>query len=384
MDIEYELIVIYLDLKNERTVLEMKKAAKYIALVLVCAIVSVGGGYGGSILASKNIGPATIFNGGSSSNESLAQATGSKLSVQEIIEKNADSVVEIRTESVVTDNWMQQYVTEGAGSGVIVDSKGYIVTNNHVIDGARKINVKLHNGDSYSARLISTDPMTDVAVIKISAEKLTPATYGNSDELTVGDLAVAIGNPLGQLGGTATCGIISALDRELNIDGTSMRLLQTDASINPGNSGGGLFDQYGNLIGIVVAKSSGSDVEGLGFAIPVNKVKEIADQLIEGGKVAGRAAIGIQIYYVDLSQAMEQGYMYPGLYIAEVASKNAKQAGIKEGDYIYYFDGERIETNEDLQNQLSKHKVGDKVKMVVVRDGKTVDCEVILSDSSEL
>ncbi len=364
-------------------VLEMKRKAKYIALVLICAIVSVGCGFGGSLLASK-VSHQMPSSNGSSNHKSLARATGSELSVQEIIEKNADSVVEITTESVVTDHWMQQYVTEGAGSGVVIDKKGYIVTNNHVIDGARKITVKLHDGQTYSAKLVGTDPVTDVAVVKINNNQLAAADFGDSSALTVGDLAVAIGNPLGQLGGTATCGIISALDRELNISGNTMRLLQTDASINPGNSGGGLFDQYGDLIGIVVAKSSGSDVEGLGFAIPIDKVKDVTAQLIEKGKVIGRAAIGVSVYYVDMELAVESGYMYEGLYIEEVVSKSAKKAGLKVEDYIYYFDGKRIQSNEDLQNALSSHKVGDKVKMIVIRDDKTVDLTVTLMDSGEL
>ena len=147
----------------------------------------------------------------------------------------------------------------------------------------------------YTASLVGADELTDVAVLKIDDTGFTAATYGNSDNLSVGDLAVAIGNPLGELGGTATTGIISALNRELTVDGKTMNLLQTDSSINPGNSGGGMFDQYGNLVGIVVAKSSGSNVEGLGFAIPINTAADIAKQLIENGKVTGRAYIGVNI-----------------------------------------------------------------------------------------
>ena len=148
-----------------------------------------------------------------------------------------------------------------------------------------KIYVTLHNSKQYEATLVGTDPETDIAVIKIKASGLVPATYGNSDELEVGDMSVIIGNPLGELGGTVTAGIVSALDREITIDGQPMTLLQTDASVNPGNSGGGMFDQYGHLIGIVVAKSSGSDVEGLGFAIPINTAAEVASQLMKNGKV---------------------------------------------------------------------------------------------------
>ena len=164
---------------------------------------------------------------------------------------------------------MQQYVTEGAGSGAVMTADGYIMTNNHVIDGASKITVTTSDDKEYEAKLVGTDSITDIAVLKISAKNLTPATYGNSDQLAVGDMAVAIGNPLGELGGTVSAGIISALDRELAIDGKTMTLLQTDASINPGNSGGRTCSTAtGSIIGIVVAKSSGSNVEGLGFCDP--------------------------------------------------------------------------------------------------------------------
>ena len=201
----------------------------------------------------------------------LEDATGSSLTVSEIVEKSADSVVEIVTESVATDSWMMQYITEGAGSGVIIDSDGYIMTNNHVISGARKITVTLRNGDEYEAKLVGTDSTNDVAVIKINPDgkELTAATYGNSDQLVVGEMAVAIGNPLGQLGGTVSTGIVSALNRDITIDGQEMNLLQTDASINPGNSGGGLFNQYGQLIGLVVAKSSALKSHSPGDTISV-------------------------------------------------------------------------------------------------------------------
>lgn len=358
------------------------RKSKLIILVLICVLLSGGVGFAGGYLAVNMASDDVAISGGT--NYSLDKATGSKLSTQEIITKNANSVVEITTESVTTDFWMQEYITEGAGSGVIIKDNGYILTNNHVIEGASKINVKLHNGESYRASLVATDSRLDVAVIKISAKSLVPATFGDSSKLTVGDLAIAIGNPLGQLGGTATCGIISSLDRELTIDGQVMTLLQTDASINPGNSGGGLFDQYGNLIGLVVAKSSGSDVEGLGFAIPSNTVKQAYEDLTKGGKVKGRPVIGVSVNYIDVDTAMEQGYKYAGVYIYQVAGANAKKAGLKAGDYIYYVDGVQIETTEDLQTVLGKHKVGDKISIVVVRDNKTIETTLKLVDASKL
>lgn len=196
----------------------------------------------------------------------------------------------ISTESVSTDSWANQYVTEGAGSGVVYSEDGYILTNNHVIEGASNITVSMHDGTEYDATLVATDSQSDIAVLKIDATGLTPVTFGDSDSLSVGDLAVVIGNPLGTLAGTATDGIVSGLEREITLNGKNMTLMQISASVNPGNSGGGVFDQYGNLIGLVVAKSSGSDVEGLGFAIPSNTVASVAESLISNGYVTGRPA----------------------------------------------------------------------------------------------
>ena len=356
------------------------KKSKTLILILVCILISGGCGFAGFLLANGTVG-ASLH---SSNTLDLSNATNSKMSVQEIVAKNADCVVEITTESVDTDFWMQQYITQGAGSGVIIKSNGYIITNNHVIERANSIEVKLHNGKTYSASLVATDAQNDVALIKIKAKDLTTATYGDSSKLSVGDLAVAIGNPLGQLGGTATCGIISALDRELTLDGQRMTLLQTDASINPGNSGGGLFDQYGNLVGLVVAKSSGSDVEGLGFAIPSNTVKEVVDQLMGNGSFKGKAVIGVTVNYLDAEAAMMNGYQYSGVYIYDVVSKNAKKAGLKAGDYIYYIDNKRIETNTDLEAFLLNKKPGDIVKITVIRNNQTFETRVKLVESSTL
>ena len=318
-------------------------------------------------------------------NYNLTKATGSELSIQEIIAKNENSVVAITTGSVSTDSWARQYVTEGAGSGIVYSKDGYILTNNHVIDGASTIEVTLHDGTTYDATLVSTDEQSDVAVLKIDADNLTPVTLGDSSELNVGDLAVAIGNPLGTLAGTATDGIISGLEREITLEGKSMTLLQISASINPGNSGGGVFDQYGNLIGLVVAKSSGSDVEGLGFAIPVNTVKEVADSLIENGYVEGRPAAGLTI--IDLtsaSEAMKYGVDVTGVYIKEVTGENAEKAGLQAGDLIYMIDGEKVTSSDMLVRRIQEHEVGDKVKLTIVRNDQMQEIEVTLQDSNEV
>ncbi len=365
--------------KPEKQTTGMKKVLIIILAVLLAVCIAVG-----AYSLIKSIIGGNNDDATSATNYTLEDATGSQLSVQEIIKQNEDAVVEITTESVARDSWMRQYVTGGAGSGVIVDKAGYIATNNHVVSGANKITVRLHNGNEYTAQLVATDNVVDVAVIKISAsEELKSVTYGNSDQIQVGDLAVAIGNPLGQLGGTATAGIISALDRELTIESQSMKLIQTDAAINPGNSGGGLFDGHGHLIGMVVAKSAGSNVEGLGFAIPVNTVAETVKQLVENGKVMGRPAAGITVTDVDAATALQNGLQYTGVYITDVTGENAKKAGLQKGDYIEYVEDQKIDSVATLKKITQSHKVGDTLTYVVTRNGQPVKCQVTLEDASK-
>ena len=277
---------------------------KAFIITLILAMIFSGlVGAAGYALANSIFGGTTIDKSINTTNYNLSRSTGSVLSLQEIIARNENSVVAILTEQVSTDFWAGQYVTKGAGSGVIYKEDGYIITNNHVIKGASSITVTLHDGSEYPATLVATDELTDIAVIKIDATGLTPVTFGDMDKVSVGDAVIAIGNPLGTLSGTATEGIVSALEREIILDNKAMTLIQTSASINPGNSGGGLFDQYGKLIGIVVAKSSGSDVEGLGFAIPVDKVESVAKSLVENGYVEGRPMAGISIIAALVSEA---------------------------------------------------------------------------------
>lgn len=362
-------------------------------LIALCVVVSALFGFGGSYLVNA-------LNGGHSGSSKTASvskngykledATGSKMTVQEVTNKTKDSVVEIKTESVSADAWMQQYVTEGAGSGVVMTADGYIMTNNHVIDGASKITVTTSDDKEYEAKLVGTDSITDIAVLKISAKNLTPATYGNSDQLAVGDMAVAIGNPLGELGGTVSAGIISALDRELAIDGKTMTLLQTDASINPGNSGGGLFNGDGQLIGIVVAKSSGSNVEGLGFAIPINKAADVAQQLMDKGYVSDQPSTGMS--YAESSQGNGAAQFFgnsqdsqsqsssAAVYIQEVTGTNAKKAGFQSGDLVYAVDGTRITSFNTLSSIVTSHKVGDKLTYTIVRGNQTKEIKLTLEE----
>ncbi|MCI8608402.1 MAG: PDZ domain-containing protein [Firmicutes bacterium] len=367
------------------------KAPKYVTrkafviTLIISMLFSATIGAGAYAMAMSVFGGSTIDRSISTTNYNLATNTGSPLSVQEIVAKNENSVVAIVTESVSTDTWLGQYVTQGAGSGVIISEDGYIVTNNHVVAGASNIRVTLHDGSEVPATLIATDEQTDVAVIKIDKTGLVPVTFGKSSDLNVGDLAIAIGNPLGHLAGSATEGIISGLEREITIDGKAMTLIQTSASINPGNSGGGLFDQYGNLIGIVVAKSAGSEVEGLGFAIPVDLVQKVASSLMENGFVAGRPAAGITIKdLTSASDAMQYGVQITGVYVVEVTGNNAKKAGFQPGDLIYYLEDTKITSGAQLVGLIQKKEIGDKVTFSVVRNNEIVEITLELEDSQSI
>ncbi len=344
--------------------------------IIVSTLLGVGismalGGSGGSSKIHDNL-----------SESSLAAATGSKLTIAEIVAKNADAVVEIVVESTGVGIWGQTTLQEGAGSGIIVNSDGYIVTNYHVIEGANSVTVTLHNGDEYKASIIGGDDAADLAVVKINAKNLTVATMGDSSKVAVGDLAVAIGNPLGQLGGTATAGIVSALDRELTIENRTLTLMQTDAAVNPGNSGGGLFNGAGELIGIVESKTAATGVEGLAFAIPINSAKDEINDLITDGKIKGKPSIGISITDVSESNAQYYNLSDPGVYIAQVTGENAEKAGFKTGDMIVSFNGEDIKNSDDLINKVRKCKVGDTVEVVVSRSGQEIKIKTQLEEST--
>ena len=361
--------------------LNKRKIAYTLIVVFCCGIF----GYVGASLATQK-----QMNSIDWSNTRIPHAEGRfvtytnnvQTQISDIVPSIANTVVEITTESVSTGVTMQQYISEGAGSGVIITVDGYIVTNNHVIDGANKITVRLRNGKSYDAKLIGKDSKTDIAVIKIEEKDLEAALMGNSATLKVGELAIAIGNPLGQLGGTVTDGIISALDREITIDNETMTLLQTSASINPGNSGGGLFNAKGELIGIVNAKSSGSDIEGLGFAIPINIAKTIVDDIIAYGYVKGRIDDGLTLIDInDYGTARMYRVQQLGVYILNVTSDNAKNAGCKAGDIITAIDGISVSSAYDYENIIKNKKIGDSVSVEVQRRNEKKTIWITLTEA---
>jgi len=322
-------------------------------------------------------------NAGSMSSISLLNGTNDsllsqQLTIPEIAALTSSSIVEIYTETVTNGGRMGQFISEGAGSGVIITSNGYIATNNHVINGARRITVLLNNGTEYEATLIGRDSRTDLAVIKIEAMNLQPAVYGNSDDLVVGELAIAIGNPLGKLGGTVSEGIISALSRNIEIDGEMMTLLQTTAAVNPGNSGGGLFNCFGELVGVVNAKSSGSDIEGIGFAIPVNTVKLIVEALIQYGYVPGRIDFGASLIDIsDQRTAMMYRVQTIGVYVSQADTDSV----LRSGDRVISIDGKDIQSIADVNELLETHSVGDVLRINVTRNGATTTVTLILKQA---
>ena len=316
--------------------------------------------------------------------------TLSHTDISGVVEKCADSVVEITIETQSTLYGHYTYTAEGNGSGVIISSDGYILTNNHVISGANKISVTLRNGTKYDATLVGKDSKTDVAIIKIDAKDLTTAVIGNSDSLVVGEVAVAIGNPLGQLGGTVTDGIISALEREIKLDNSTMNLIQTNAAINPGNSGGGLFNANGELIGIVVAKSSGVDVEGLGFAIPVNDVKDVINDILEHGYAKNRAFLGVSLRDTSYQTNNNSGMPFYSMFFSQISygaavdevvtDSPADKAGIKKDDIIISIDNEVISKASDVSSKIANYSVGDKITIGLIRENKTLNVEVTLTE----
>lgn len=350
-----------------------------IGIVLISGVVGFGSGFVGSQLSNK--ANVTIQQQATKSNKGTIQVSDAS----DIVEKCKDSVVEITTESVSSGNSIfGQYVSQGAGSGVIISTDGYIVTNNHVVSDATRLKVTTTDGSEYDANIVGKDSQTDLAVIKIDADNLQAATFGDSDILQVGDPAIAIGNPLGELGGTVTTGIISATDRQITIDNETMTLLQTDAAINPGNSGGGLFNADGNLIGIVNAKESSTGIEGLGFAIPITPAKDVITELMQNGSVTSRPALNVSLYdYTSSNQSSNSKYE-DGCYIVQVVKNGAAdKAGLKQNDRIINFDGQKIQTTSDVKGILKKHKIGDTVKMVVERNSKEITVEITLQAQTQ-
>ena len=361
-----------------------------VALVLAAAMGFAGGFVGARVgNAGNKVVIQQVERTDSSAASGTAVASGG-MTTSQVSEMVSPSVVVITTEQVVYSqlSWYgQNQVESGAGSGVIISSDGYILTCAHVVSGASQITVTIGDTD-YTATVVGEDDTSDVAVLKIDATGLTPATVGDSDSLSVGDSVLAVGNPLGELGGTVTSGIVSALNRSVTIQGTSstntMSLIQMDASVSPGNSGGGLFNMNGELIGLVNAKSSSSDAEGLGFAIPINDAIQVAQDLLENGYVSGRPYMGITyIAVTDAQTAAQFNVNAYGVYVVDVVQGGpADKAGLKVGDRIVSIDGTEIAQKDDLGTLMQQHTAGDTLSITVARDGQMQTVSLTLGEKN--
>ena len=393
----------------------MKKNIR--SLVALTAALALTATAGFSVMAQAETGDKHFSVVEAASNED-------SLSISEIAKKCRSSVVAIETETKVVynnyDNYYnpfgsmfgygygygyggrggrggtQEYTETAAGSGIIISEDGYILTNNHVISGADKITVYVNSGEegeeeqTYEATLVGSSENNDIAVLKIDAKGLNAATFGDSDQLEVGELAVAIGNPMGKVHGSVTAGIISAVEQELTIDDVTINAIQTDAAINPGNSGGALFDSYGNVIGVVYAKSSSVNIEGIGYAIPVNNIKELVEQMINDPDSVKDQTKGSQIMLGitirNITEDMSKQYSMPvGVYITDVSTMSAaERAGLQKGDIIVGFAGEDVKTADELNALKAKQTPGDTVAVKIDRNGKEMTLDLVIPQPTDV
>lgn len=358
---------------------------RVVALILSCAVISAACGFGGAILAQNGsrTGKTTV----QQSNRTAATVNVKKVDGQtlmspaEVYASTVNSVVSINCSAVSTNIFGQQTESASSGSGFIYTADGYIVTNQHVVANASSINVTLYNGDTYPATLVGSDSDYDVAVLKIDAKDLPAVTLGSSTDVNVGDTVMAIGNPLGELTFSMSQGIVSCVNRAINVEGTPFNMIQVDASINPGNSGGPLMNLYGEVVGIVSAKYSSyanTTVEGLGFAIPINDVQSIIKDIIENGSVGNKAYMAITAG--TMTQQMAAQYKInatEGVFVYSVEDgAPGNKAGLKLGDVITKLNDTQITSMEDLSAAKKGFKAGDTVTLTVLRDGKEITTQL--------
>lgn len=310
----------------------------------------------------------------------ISSNRGKELSLQELYDQCSKSIVAIKGYQDGVDGYYW-------GSGIILSEDGLILTNTHVIENCDTASVTLFDNSSYDAALVGADSTSDIAVLRIEATGLTPASFGDSAELAIGDQVAAIGNPLGEtFRMTLTDGIISAIDRGISYNGHSMTLLQTNTAINEGNSGGALFNMYGQVIGVTNMKmmSSYSSIEGIGFAIPSSTIAAVADSLMQYGEVRGRTAIGITVGAIP--ENVTSHYDLPtGLYVSAVEEKSdAAAKGIQQGDIITAVNGNPASATSDILTVKNTLSVGDTIAFTIWRDGETFDVDVTLVDENDL
>ena len=362
---------------------EKKKTTVLVAVGLVLALLMgiLGSAIGNSLFGK---GSTTIYEGQRESSviDVAKVDTGKLMTPAEVYAANVNSTVGITT-SVTTNFWGFQTTSAASGSGFILTGDGYVLTNYHVIESSNSISVTLYDGKSYDATLIGYDESSDIAVLKIDAEGLTPVVLGDSDNLNVGDSVVAIGNPLGELTFSLTSGAVSALNREITLSNSvTMNLIQTDCAINSGNSGGALFNLYGEVIGITNAKYSGSgsgaSIDNIGFAIPINHVRGIVESIIENGYVA-KPYIGVIVS--DVSEET-MGYGLPAGAAVKAVSEDspAEKAGLQVNDIITAVNGKEISGRTGLSEAVSAASVGDTLTLTVYRQGNTISVDVTVGE----
>lgn len=382
----------------------MKNTRKSVMIIAVMTalLLALVTAFGAMAEEAQNVDAAKHF--------SLEDATAEQdsLSVKEIVKKCQSSIVAITTETTQTVNngysygynpfsygyspfgygyntpRQQEYKVTGAASGIIISEDGYIVTNAHVVEGADTVKVALNDGTEYEAKVLGYAKDNDIAVCKIDATGLNAATFGDSDTVEVGELAVVIGNPLGQVNGAVTAGIISALNYPYKDDEHSINAMQTDAAINQGNSGGALFNSYGEVIGVVFAKTGGSLVDGIGYAIPVNDVKTIIEEIVKDPDATsvktGKSNVMLGVTLSDITEKISEQYDIPvGAYVENVEKYSAaERAGLERGDVILEFAGQTVSKKEDVTTIKNEQTPGDDVEMKIWRNGneKTLNVRI--------
>lgn len=364
--------------------IKRKTAGILLALSLSTSILAAGCGAASKSAASKTETKPAVSQADQAKQNEAKLSSARNTPIVQAAKKVGPAVVGITNKALVRDYFNRtQLVEQGSGSGVIYSKDGLIATNNHVVEGAQEIVVSLPDGKTYTGKVLGTDPTTDLAVVKIEAnEDLPVAEFGDSDSLMVGEPAIAIGNPLGmEFRGSVTAGVISALNRSIDMGERKFKLIQTDAAINPGNSGGALVNADGQVIGINSAKIAATGVEGIGFAIPINEAKPILKELAEKGRVV-RPYLGVSLLDKNLAQRL--GFdldLRGGLFVVKLFQNGpAYRGGIRPNDIIVKFNGTKVDTVADLREALGKCQVGQQVPVTILRGDEEVTKTVTLTE----
>ena len=362
---------------------------KLVALALVCALVGgfIGAGVSG---ATTKVNKTSV----QVSDREVAQVQTVKvdgktqMSMSEVYASNVNSVVSINV-SATTNYFGQTVQTAASGTGFFITEDGYILTNHHVISGASTVKVTLYNGETYDAKVIGSDEDYDIAVLKIDVTGATPVVLGDSSKVAIGESVAAVGNPLGELTFSMSEGIVSCVNRAINVDGTPFNMIQVDCSINPGNSGGPLMNLYGEVVGIVSAKYStysSTTVEGLGFAIPIDDVKSIITDIMENGAVTGKAYMAVTVGTMNSQMAAQYSIdIDQGVFVYSVVKGGAgDKAGLRLGDVITKMGDTTLTSRQDLSAALKSYRAGDTATLTVFRDGSYITTDITFDQQPQI